>query len=78
MSTFLYAKHESNRLGSDWTVICKDLKTVRGVQNRIVRGYAPSGIWRIYRVHENDWYKETGHFLVGKVYKSPRNSMEQV
>jgi len=68
--TFLYARHESNRLGSDWTVICKDLKTVRGVQNRLTRGYAPAGTWRIYRVHENDWYKETGHFLVGKLHKA--------
>lgn len=67
--TFLYATHESGRLGSDGTIICKDLKTVRGVQNRIIKGYALKGNWNIYRVHENDWYKDTGHFLVGKVTK---------
>jgi len=67
--TFLYARHESYRLGCDHTVIAKDLKTVRGIQNRIIRGHAPAGKWFIYRVHENDWYKGTGHFLVGKVNK---------
>jgi hypothetical protein len=68
--TFLYAKHESNRAGSDYTVICKDLKTIRGVQNRIIRSIRPVGEWHIYRVAEQDWYKRTGHFLVGKVKKS--------
>jgi len=66
----LYAVHESERCGSDWTVIAKDLKTVRGIRNRILRGYAPKGEWRIYYVHEEDWYKRTGHFLVGKVNKA--------
>jgi len=66
----LYAKHESNRLGSDWTCICKDLKTVRGVQNRIVRGKWPAGKWRVYSVHPDNWYRATGHFLVGKVTKN--------
>lgn len=68
----LYATHESGRCGSDWTVICKDLKTVRGVQNRIVKGHSPPGKWRIYQCHEKDWYKATGHFLVGKVTKHER------
>ena len=71
----LYAKHESNQCGSDWTLICKDLKTVRGVQNRIVRGKWPSGEWRIYNCHEADWYGRTGHFLVGKVNKSVGKGM---
>ena len=65
----LYAKHESDRCGSDWTCLCRDLKTVRGVQNRIVRGAWSKGTWRIYRCDPADWYKRTGHFLVGKVCK---------
>jgi hypothetical protein len=66
---FLYARHQSGKLGTYYTCICKDLKTVRGVQNRIVRGPRPSGLWHIYSVNESDWYKETGHYLVGKVRK---------
>ena len=66
----IYAKHESDKPGSDWTCICKDLKTVRGVQNRIIRGGWSTGTWRIYRVSEHDWYSDTGHFLVGKVQKT--------
>ena len=69
----LYAVHESNRPGSDWTCIAHDLKTVRGMQNRIVKGAWPSGKWRIYRCHRDDWYKRTGHFLVGKVTKANRS-----
>ena len=66
----LYAKHESDRCGSDWTCICRDLKTVRGVQNRLTKGRWPTGTWRIYSCHESDWYKATGHFLVGKLHKA--------
>lgn len=66
---FLYAKHETNRPGSDYTCICKDLRTIRGVQNRIIKGYWIKGNWRIYQTTEHDWYKSTGHFLVGKVTK---------
>ena len=65
----MYARHESNHLGSDYTVMCKDLKTVRGVQNRILRGRWPAGQWRIYTCHIEDWYKRTGHFLIGKCTK---------
>ncbi len=55
----LYAKHESNKPGSDWTVICDDLKTIRGVQNRLTRGRFQSGVWRIYRCMEQDWNMAT-------------------
>ena len=66
----LYAKHESNQCGTDWTLICKDLKTVRGVKSRIARGVWPEGGWWIYRCAESDWYKDTGHTVVGMFYKA--------
>lgn len=44
----LYATHESNRPASDHTVIAHDLKTFKGIANRIVRGYWPSGVWAVY------------------------------
>jgi hypothetical protein len=66
----LYAKHDSNKPGSDYTCICRDLKTVRGVQNRLIKGAWPSGTWRIYNCLDSDWYKATGHFLVGKLHKA--------
>jgi hypothetical protein len=65
----LYARHDSYMLGSDYTVMAPDLETVRGVCNRIVRGKWPAGHWRIYDCHPADWYKVTGHFLVGKCHK---------
>jgi len=65
----LYAKHESDRLGSDWTLIFRDLKTLRGVKKRLLQGYAHPGLWYIYRCAEQDWYKETGHVLVGVILK---------
>jgi hypothetical protein len=66
----LYAKHESGRCGSDWTCICKDLKTYRGVKNRVKRGAWPKGEWRIYQCSESEWYKTAGHVLLGKFYKA--------
>ena len=66
-----YATHESNRPGSDWTCVCDDLKTLRGVQNRIIRGAWAPGLWRIYVCDREDWYRATGHYLVGKVFKAP-------
>ena len=65
----LYAVHESKKPGSDWTCIAHDLKTVRGMQNRIVRGKWPAGQWQIYRCSKEDWYKSTGHQWAGRVIK---------
>ena len=67
----LYATHESMKPGSDYTVICKDLKTVRGVKNRIGRReskYLP-GLWFIWKCAESDWYSRNNHHIVGKVRK---------
>lgn len=67
----LYAKHESNGLGSDNTVIFDDLKTVRGAWKRLLRGAWKPGRWNFYRCAKEDWYKETGHELVGVFDKPP-------
>ena len=63
----LYARHESNKCGSDYTVIAKDLKTVDGLRNRILRGHYLTGRWYVYRCPVDGFYKRDGHVLVGMV-----------
>lgn len=66
----LYAIHESNRCGTDYTIICRDLKTAKGVANRIKQSPSrPAGNWRIYSVAQENWYKDTGHKLIGTCRK---------
>lgn len=63
----LYAKHTSGKLGSDYTMIT-DLKTVRGVENRLSAGRWPAGDWEVFQCTKEDWYKDN-HKRVAILYK---------
>lgn len=64
---FINAKKE-NPCGSEWTRIIKDLKTIRGVENRITRGVKPVGAvgYNIYQTA--NIYDEKSYRLMQKVY----------
>jgi len=67
-----YARHESGKLGSDGTLIFKDLKTVRGVQRRIEQSNVLPGLWTIYRCTEDNWYRDAEHKWAGQARKENR------
>lgn len=64
---FVNAKKE-NQCGSEWTRIIKDLKTVRGVENRIARGVKPHGAIGYDLYQSADIYNEKSYRLIQKVY----------
>lgn len=61
---------KNHRLGAEWQRVIRDLKTLRGVENRIVRGVIPPGAvgCDIYRVASDHFYNEEKHRLVQKMY----------
>lgn len=61
----LYATHESNKCGSDWTIICRDLKTPKGIANRLKRGVWPKGIWTIFVCTDDNFYAVETHRQIG-------------
>jgi hypothetical protein len=65
----IYAKHESDRLGSDWTIITH-LKTFRAFKKQIRNSFAHPGVWNVYQCAHADWYKDTGHRLIGRITKN--------
>lgn len=66
-----YAEHESQRCGSDWTVIERDLKTVRGVIRRLrAATYLKPGKWTIYQCSPETFYApRERHAIVGVFVK---------
>lgn len=61
---------KNHRLGAEWQRVIRDLKTLRGVENRIARGVIPPGAvgYDVYRVASDHFYNEKKHQLVQKMY----------
>lgn len=54
-------------MGSDNQVIIRDLKTIRGVTNRIRKGYYKAGQWKLYSF--TDIYNDDTYIYIGIISK---------
>lgn len=70
-----YATHESNQCGSDWTIILRGYKTVRGaIRNLQNSQYLHPGKWTLRVCGDNgEFYQDSAcHRVVGEYTKAAR------